>query len=452
MTRRFRASMVAAAAPFFLFGCTAILGNFDVADGPATTSPEAGNTDAPSTTGDGGNPEGGADADAGVVHLQGIGIVTAGAQHTCALTNDPTKPNDVYCWGHNGSGQLGQPVSVARSGVPVKVPLPAGTVVTDLVAGAFHTCAIVAGGDMYCWGQNECGQVGAGDVVTPSLPRKVLPPVGSVPKWISAGPGEHHTCAVDSSGTTYCWGCAGGLVLGSAAGTPPLSTPVTAGAEKSPAKLISASPLFNCIVNTSGQLACWGSESAGELGNGDPPGTQTSYSNAVFPVLGGTTSASAITTGAIHTCIIDQDKAITCWGDNSAGELGIATQTSTPGPKVLAGNAKANRITAGNDFTCYTNATDLVFCMGTNAHGELGRGGVADNSVHVTPDNVLRPDSATGGFRSISIAAGRGHACAVRFEAPNEVVCWGDGTDGQLGDGTVNGGPKTTPVFVVPPK
>jgi alpha-tubulin suppressor-like RCC1 family protein len=457
MTRRFRASIVVAAAPFFLFGCTAILGNFDVSDVPAVnTSPEGGTTDAPTTTneGGGGGTDGGPDADAGVPHLDHIKMVTAGAQHTCALTQS----NDVYCWGHNGNGQLAQPASVARSPVPVKIAFPVGVLnITSIVAGAFHTCAVLGGGDMFCWGQNDCGQTGAGDTTNPSPPRRVVDPAPATTlKWLSVGPGDHHTCAVESGGTTYCWGCTVGDVLGGATlvgGTPPYSKPVTAGPDKAPAKLVSTSALYNCLVYTSGQLGCWGTESQGELGDGDPPTTQTGTGPAATPNIGLATSASAIATGAAHTCMVDQNRAITCWGDDSSGQLGIAltagTQESAPGPKVLGGQANAKLITAGAKFTCYTNELDVVVCFGGNGHGELGRNLPPDSAVHSVPDNVRQPDG-TGTIHATSISAGRQHACAV-LTPSNDVLCWGDDTDGQLGDGQT-GGSKTTPVFVVPAK
>ena len=91
--------------------------------------------------------------------------VVAGGAHTCAHGSD----GKVYCWGWNGSGQLGDGTNTLRP-TPVAVQAPAGVVLSGVVAGSLHTCALSTAGPAYCWGDNGYGQLGDGRTATSILP------------------------------------------------------------------------------------------------------------------------------------------------------------------------------------------------------------------------------------------------------------------------------------------
>lgn len=416
-------------------GCTAILGEFEV-DGAATNAeagaPETSTLDA---------PQGETSAEGGTGGHFVAKLVTAGARHTCALT----EKNEVFCWGDNADGQLGLPTSTARSERPVKVNLPPD--VKSLVAGAFHTCVLTEGFEAFCWGRNACGQVGAGDEQNPSpQPRKVIEANPGQPlQWTAIAPGRDHTCGVESGGATYCWGCNTRAQAGNI-GANPSSKPVNAGVDKQNAVAVSAGSEHTCIIGASARVRCWGSEARGALGNG-PPLSETS-AGSVLAETG--VAVTALAAGEHHTCGIDANRRAACWGDNTYGQLGnpdAGVALASPETRVFVPQSTA--IGAGAGFSCVIAGDSTVRCFGTNANGELGRSGPHDTETHPLPEPVAHPVAPSAELKAKNIGVGREHACAV-LDGTSEVVCWGKGADGQLGDGTAGGPPRTTPVFVRP--
>src|SRR3989441_6774788 len=99
--------------------------------------------------------------------------VTGGALHTCGLATGLSAA--PYCWGGNGSGQLGDGTTMSQSS-PVLVQTPAGVSFTALTAGTAHTCGVTAAGVAYCWGANGSGQLGDGTTTGRLTPVRVVPP------------------------------------------------------------------------------------------------------------------------------------------------------------------------------------------------------------------------------------------------------------------------------------
>src|SRR5439155_556136 len=119
--------------------------------------------------------------------------------HTCGVTTT----GDIYCWGFNGRGQLGDNTQAIRY-VPTLVQAPPGVTFQTVTAGGQHTCAVASTGDAYCWGRNEFGRLGDGTFTDRTAPVRVAAPAGVTFASVSAGTG--HSCALATGGAVYCWG------------------------------------------------------------------------------------------------------------------------------------------------------------------------------------------------------------------------------------------------------
>ena len=130
----------------------------------------------------------------------GVASIATGNAHSCALMTNRT----VKCWGSNKEGEVG-----SGSGLIV-VPVPADVVglsdVVALTAGGHHTCALVPGGRLKCWGRNIEGQLGDGSLTNRSTPVNVA---GMTSGVAFAAGGAFHTCAIISGGGAVCWGLNG---------------------------------------------------------------------------------------------------------------------------------------------------------------------------------------------------------------------------------------------------
>jgi alpha-tubulin suppressor-like RCC1 family protein len=187
--------------------------------------------------------------------------------YTCALTT----AGSAYCWGLNSAGQLGNG-STTNSSIPVAVSggftfqsLSAGGGGGGAVSTRGHTCGITTGGDAYCWGQNEFGQLGNGSTTASTTPVAVSGRLTF--RAISAG--RVHTCGITTTSAAYCWG--DGMALGD--GTFSDSDAPVAVSGGLAFTSISAGWRHSCGITTAGDAYCWGGHGqGGALGNGQGPG------------------------------------------------------------------------------------------------------------------------------------------------------------------------------------
>jgi alpha-tubulin suppressor-like RCC1 family protein len=297
--------------------------------------------------------------------------IAAGYAHTCAIV-----AGAAWCWGDNTFGEIGDGTTVERptpvqvQGLSQVVALAAGGGIAGTSFG--HTCAVLAGGDLRCWGADDAGQLGDGGGLTQPAPVPVgILPAGTAVSAVACG--ERHTCALSSGGAVYCWGAfdAGQLGIGSASAQS--SPAVTAVGIASGASAVAAGQAHSCAV-VSGELRCWGLNSSGQVNAGDTaPGTVLS---PVAPNLGGGFQATALGAGRAHTCALDTadvPAAAKCFGANGSGQLGgagskVDVNLDTPPP------ATAVSVTGGSDHTCALTAEGGVQCWGLNDHGQLGTG------------------------------------------------------------------------------
>lgn len=277
-----------------------------------------------------------APASVGTVQVGGRAVaIAAGALHTCVILEG----GGVRCWGHAFLGQLGygNVANIGDNESPASVGhVATGGVVTAIAAGSYHTCAVLAGGGMTCWGYNPHGQLGYGDVTGDmarvgdnETPASVgLVPVGGAVSVIAAG--GAHTCAVlqrDGAGVVRCWGNNddGELGYGNKAKIGDNETPASVGTVDLADNAIGVTvgERHACATFTGGGVRCWGDNAVGQLGYAhvDDLGDDETLGSLATVSIGG--QASAVTTGHAHTCAVLATRALRCWGKNTNGQLGL---------------------------------------------------------------------------------------------------------------------------------
>jgi alpha-tubulin suppressor-like RCC1 family protein len=211
--------------------------------------------------------------------------VASGANHSCALMDN----NNVKCWGVNNFRQLGTPTNaVPSSNIPVDVPgLPNN--ITQLASMADHSCGIHSGGAVSCWGANSYGQLGDG-TVAPFKGAVDVAGLGADARQISAG--VSHTCALIAGGGVKCWGSNEFGQLGNGNATTS-SKPVSVIGLSRPASEVSAGGYHSCARLDNNEIYCWGRGTKGQLGNG---GNSNSLNAVKVQPVGGVRYASVLLT------------------------------------------------------------------------------------------------------------------------------------------------------------
>jgi alpha-tubulin suppressor-like RCC1 family protein len=290
----------------------------------------------------------------------GVSAIAVGGIHTCALT----AAGGVKCWGNNSFGQLGDGTFVPKR-VATDVPGLTANVLA-ISAGYLHTCALITGGAMKCWGANSSGQLGDGTDLGRSVPTDVSG-LGGAAAAITAG--DAHTCALLATGAARCWGNNSSGQLGDATTTARLS-PADVLSLNATLVSISAGSAHTCGVTSAGGIKCWGFNNASQLGDGTAA-TQLSPVDVIQ--LGG--SASIVAAGLNNTCARLSNGSVKCWGANSFGQIGDNSQTIRPIPAQVVGlTADATMVAVGGYTTCAVKTSGALLCWGSNDQGQVGDG------------------------------------------------------------------------------
>jgi alpha-tubulin suppressor-like RCC1 family protein len=318
-----------------------------------------------------------------------IVAVASGAAHTLALGSDGT----VYAWGDNTAGELGNGTTTA-SAVPVTVTFPAGTTVTALAAGYLDSLALTSTGQVYAWGYNNVGQLGNGSAVAgAATPTLVSIPAGVTIKAIAAG--FAHDLALTSAGAVYAWGYNNDGELGNgtltSSKTPVLVTGLAATA-------IAAGYDNSLAVTSTGGVDGWGYNSFAQLGDG----TITNRSIPTATELPAGVTATAVATGYVHSLALGSNGTVYSWGYNNDGQLGTgsAATAALPAAVSLPAGINATAIAANLGDGYALTSAGAVYSWGDNAAGELGTG----SSTPAT-SNVPVVTDLPSGTQAIAISA-----------------------------------------------
>jgi len=375
------------------------------------------------------NPNVGDSAPVPVVGLTGVSQIGAGANFTCALMIDQT----VECWGENTYDTLGSGAPTAST-TPEPVPNLQG--VTQLAVGEFNTCALITGGTVKCWGANGSGGLGNG--TSGELYSGVVS-VEGITNATQVSTGNGTSCAVLIGGKVKCWGSniTGQLDVPGSKGNS--STPVSA-AGLTGVSDVSVGQVNACALLIKGTVECWGESDLQGTYYGGP--SQLSYSPYVSRVAGlanVTELSTAIALGvAQYSCALLRSKMVRCWGSNYDGELGDGLTGNVITPSRVVGLASVSQISAGADHTCALLDSGSIDCWGLGMFGELGRGVSSDSA---------RPIAVPGVSGATHVAAGQFDTCALL--GSGAVKCWGLNSQGELGDGQTSAASSNTgPVLV----
>jgi alpha-tubulin suppressor-like RCC1 family protein len=199
--------------------------------------------------------------------LSGVEAVTLGGGHACALVAN----GEVRCWGENRAGQLGDGTTDPRpSAAPVTISpgVPLAGVRTVIATGSDfsfrrgRTCALTAGGEVYCWGHMGFYEA---DNQTKSHVRTTPGPVGTAPgvplrdvRLLASSPQGDYACAVDGGGKRYCWT---DLTRGDDPAL--IAVDVTLGEPLEGVKALAIAPEFGCALTDRGEVYCWNADRSG---------------------------------------------------------------------------------------------------------------------------------------------------------------------------------------------
>lgn len=252
-------------------------------------------------------------------------------------------------------------------------------------------------------------------------------PVAGGVKWKNISVGSSHTCGVRTGGTLWCWGSDSAGQLGNGATTGNQDIPVQESTNATNWTQVSSASGHSCAVKTDGSLWCWGANSYGKLGNGLTTGNQDSPGRESTNA----TNWAQVSTGGNHTCAIKTDGSLWCWGRDNVGQLGnggaITADQTAPSREATSATDWAY-VSAGASHTCAVKTTGTLWCWGIDSFGALGDGvGVVNQNAPVQ-ESTLATDWA-------QVSTGLAYTtCAVKTSGT--LWCWGSGSSGDLGDGT----------------
>ena len=282
-----------------------------------------------------------------------------GFGHSCAVT--PT--SELYCWGSNQSGQLGDLTSVQRTRPVLTSEIRSGT--QQVVVGSWHTCALSSDQEVFCWGSNKAGQL-ATSTSSSALPLPVTN-LGGWPTKLASG--SNHICALTVAGDVVCWGSNRYGQIDASNSSEALHTPqVRPGLGPNIVDISASGSNHTCVVLADGDIQCWGDNRYGQLGDGS-----TDATSDIITIESDGAPYVQVSPGAQHTCAVRSDGSVWCWGSNQFGHFHPSERAEFLTPTKLTTLDNITQVSASSYHTCALQADGRVFCWGLDAYGQLGR-------------------------------------------------------------------------------
>ncbi|MBM65143.1 MAG: hypothetical protein CMH55_02790 [Myxococcales bacterium] len=277
--------------------------------------------------------------------IQQLKGVSVGRHNYCLVDRDTLK-----CWGSSRYGLLSYRQPMGRIGgwaTPYPLSMPENQAATFVTVGTDTICVILENGRLTCWGRNDAGQTGTNHVTEgdpncaaacDATRRYVVGDLGYV---VHVAVGQGHSCALNANGALFCWGKNDHAQVGITSDeelcegdVPCVRTPQHLGHLENIVD-VALGDRHSCALNRQGSVWCWGNNTEGQLGTGSRggiPGAEGGH-NFMEPVrVGGLpNNIAALITGPGNTCARSTDGRVLCWGRNDTGQLGSGTCTAAIG-------------------------------------------------------------------------------------------------------------------------
>lgn len=333
-----------------------------------------------------------------------------------------TPEGSVMCWGRGAAGALGNGTT-ANKLTPTLVP--GLNSVVSLTTGQTFSCALRKNGGVKCWGRNGFGETGTG-----SLDASVLTPtdvVGLTSGVVAISGRYSHACALLADGSVQCWGNGANSRLGKGSSGANMRAPRIL-PDLTNIVALETGENHSCALNSEGVLKCWGHNGVGQLGNGT-----TTLSASAVTVLNMAPGIASFSVGASHNCAILTNGVTRCWGYNYSGEIGDGSKVNRL-TAVPIGISNLKELKLGHGSSCAITENNTVACWGLNNLGQLGTGGTTG---YTTPTAIPGLTGVTG------LSLGYRTACG---KSDSGLKCWGSNGFGEVGDGTTTNRYSPTPV------
>jgi alpha-tubulin suppressor-like RCC1 family protein len=306
-------------------------------------------------------------------------VIGTGAAALVIMNDDDL---DLYTWGFNGYGQLGDGTTTHRT---TPTLIGGGDWVGVSTAGD-HTVAVRTDGTLWAWGRNNYGQLGLGDTADRLAPTRI----GTDTNWAKVAAGGYHTVAIRTDGTLWYWGYDGS--------TYGRWTPLQIGTDSDWAS-VTAGEYHSMGIKTDGSLWAAGGNFYGQLGTGDDI-------DRFAPVRIGTDSNWAkVEAGQFFTVAVRTDGTLWAWGRNDFGQLGTGDTTDRWTPVEIGTDTNWASVAAGVSHTVAIRTDGSLWAWGYNGLGQLGTG---DTTTRLTPTQIGTDTNWVG------VDAGGYHTVAIR--------------------------------------
>lgn len=299
-------------------------------------------------------------------------LIAPGNDYTCGITQD----DDLLCWGRSFWGQTGTSQSDTNEGVHVPTPVVQGGKWKDIATGTEHTCGIKTDGTLWCWGTNYSGQLGIGEMGSPKS--RPIAVATDITDWVSVDVDYQQTCAIRSTGALYCFG----RLYNEQFYFDEFKKEPVPVFEDTSWKSIALGEDYRCGVQADDGLYCWGENGDGQLGFGER--------NAGYQKMQriGSDTWKQVAAGELHTCGVTLGGELYCWGYQQGGRIGNGKNIKEHAltPQKIGNESNWHSVSVGEWHTCALNQEGEIYCFGTNDYGQVGVG--EKDEVITTPTRV----------------------------------------------------------------